>query len=179
MSDLSAAVNRLPSLTIAKTEAVTATGTDDGQNVVAGLVAGFSDNQCKPVRTIESEPPSGSKAGCSEQPLKTQGGESDCESLTEVEIQRRRRDSNPRWRICNPLTATDSSRYSLTGKAVCKGVHADSLRNRVLRIGNPCSCRLRPSQQHTPRPHPPMSRHLLLCGAPRIFHEFTFWPMLQ
>ena len=31
----------------------------------------------------------------------------------------------------------------------------------------------------TPRPRPPMSRHLLLCVAPRIFHEFTFWPMEQ
>jgi len=103
ISDLSAAVSRLPGLTIAKTEAVTATGTDGGQNLVAGLVAGVGDSSCNSVRTIENGPASASKDGRSEKPLQMQGYEADCDRMSHDESERRRPDSNRRWRRMTPL----------------------------------------------------------------------------
>ena len=107
--DLNAALESLPSLQT-KPETMKATGTDDGKNVVAGMVAGVGDISCNSMRMIESADPAGANSNTneehSEKPLRKQRFDGDCDSLKKNK--RRERDSNPRsrenptHRISNP-----------------------------------------------------------------------------
>ncbi len=99
LHDLSAALESLPGLPATESQAIRATGTEGVKNVVAGLVAGVGDISSNSVRAIETKghsktAPRSDSAG-SEKPLQMQGIESDCDTVTTVEKQYRRRDSNP------------------------------------------------------------------------------------
>ena len=70
LHDLSAALESLPGLPTTESQAIRATGTEGVKNVVAGLVAGFGDNHCDSVRSIETRPTSKNTDDRHRSPLK-------------------------------------------------------------------------------------------------------------